>query len=126
MISRAIALQDSTVTALTSCELGASYNLGAYSCGDAIYAGLQVLTCSTGGVKFRIQASSSSEFATATEKVAFTSGPGRTGQWQHVAFNPASATSTNKVWWRVTREMTTSGESYKALATISLERAIPR
>ena len=111
MIVRAIALQDavSTGTACAcsgaggSCGTGTIKDLGARGPGDVLRAGLQILSSAAGGVKVFIQANSSSGYTalnTGTDLVAFTSRACRDSQFQAVPWNCASATSTNRGFYR--------------------------
>ena len=59
-IVRAIPLKDATATALTSCGVGTAFDLGAVTASESLYAGLHLLSSSTGDITFRIQGSSSS------------------------------------------------------------------
>lgn len=116
MIVRAVALKDATVTGtVCACsgpgvtnpgyaEAGTVKQLGALGPdGPMLYAGLQLLSCTAGGVKVLVQANSSSGFTalnTGTDLVAFTSRACRDSQWAYIPWNCASATSTHRQYWR--------------------------
>ena len=121
-IVRTIPLKDATQTALTSCGLGTIYDVGALptSCGFKVYAGLHVLTSSTGGIRVRIQNSSSSEGASMTDRFVFTSCENRFAEFK-TPLTTANITSTETSFWRATWEFTTSGESYKILPWVRIQ-----
>ena len=121
-IVRAIPLKDATETALTSCGTGTAYDLGAVTAGETFYAGLHILSSSTGGLLVRIQGSSSSGFGAGkfTSHVAFTQRSCRGGQWA-TPLTTGTITSTDRQFWRAEWGMTTSGESYKLLPWMSIE-----
>jgi len=121
-ILRAIPLKDATATALTSCGTGTAYDLGGVTTGETFYAGLHVLSSSTGGLLVRIQGSSSSGFGAGkfTSHVAFTEESCRHGQWA-TPLTTGTITSTFQKFWRAEWGMTTSGESYKLLPWMSIE-----
>lgn len=107
MIVRAIALKNAIVTG-TACACtgpGACtiVDLGGRACDLPIYAGLQLLSSAAGGIKVWIQGNSSSGYTalnTGTDLVAFTSRACRDSQWAKIAWNCASATSTQRGFYR--------------------------
>ena len=121
-IVRAIALKDATGTALTSCGTGTAFDIGGVSAGQSLYAGLHVLSSSTGGLLVRVQGSSSSGFGAGkvTSHVAFTERSCRNGQWA-TPLTTGTVTSTFQSFWRAEWGMTTSGESYLMLPWMSIE-----
>ena len=119
-ILRAIPLKDATSTALTSCGTGTIYDIGALYAGVKAYAGLHILSSSTGGVKVRIQVSSSSAGGGMTDKFTFTCSAARTAEWL-TPLSTATLSSTFQKFFRATWEMTTSGESYKILPFIGVQ-----
>lgn len=129
MITRAVALQDavSTGTACAcsgvggSCGTGTIKDLGALGPGDVLRSGLQILSSAAGGVKVFIQANSSSGFTAlnaGTDLVAFTSRACRDSQFQAVSWNCASATSTNRRYFRSAYTQTCTS-TQKWLAAVS-------
>lgn len=123
MILRAIPLKDATATALTSCGQGTVYDVGAIESGLKIYAGLHILTSSTGALKVRILANSSSGFSggnPGTVRFNFTCSSARTAEWL-TPLTTGTTTSTHQRFWRAIWEMTTSGESYKALPFMGIQ-----
>lgn len=122
-IVRAIPLKDATATALTSCGTGTAYDLGGVPhSGGKLFAGLHVLSSSTGGLLVRIQGSSSSGFGAGkfTSHVAFSEESSRQGQWA-TPLTTGTIASTYQKFWRAEWGMTTSGESYKFLPWMSIE-----
>ena len=121
-IIKAIPLKDATETALTSCGTGTAYDLGGVTAGEQLYAGLHILSSSTGGVVVRVQGSSSSGFGAGkfTSHVSFTSRTCRSGQWA-TPLTTGTVTSTDRQFWRAEWGMTTSGESYKLLPWMSIQ-----
>jgi hypothetical protein len=121
-IVRAIALKNATETALTSCGVGTAFDLGGVDAGEKLYAGLHILSSSTGALVVRVQGSSSSGFGAGkfTSHVAFTSQTSLGGQWA-TPLTTGSVTSTFRQFWRAEWGMTTSGESYDALAWMSIQ-----
>lgn len=124
-IVRTVPLKDATSTALTSCGEGTIYDVGGLPAGESkkAYAGLHILTSSTGGVRFRIQNSSSSEDgggAPMADVFTFTSCEQRSGEFL-TPLTTGTITSTEKRYWRAIWEMTTSGESYKALTWMRIQ-----
>lgn len=120
MILRAIALKDATQTALTSCGAGTIYDIGAASGGQKVYAGLHVLSTSTGGLKVRVQYSSSSGGNGMVDLFAFTCQAGRAAEWL-TPLTTGTVSSTFRKFYRAIWEMTTSGESYRFLPFISVQ-----
>lgn len=122
MILRTTVLKDATQTALTSCGQGTVYDMGGVPVGQKVYAALHQISCSTGGAVFRVLSYSSSGFTGGgTTRFNFTSCAGRFAQWQ-TPLTTANFTSTDAArYWRVTWEMTTSGESYLALPFIGIQ-----
>lgn len=119
MIMRAVPLKDATVVAVTSCGQGTIYDVGAPAAGQKVYAQLHVLSSSTGGIRVRLQNSSSSAGGGMADVFVFTSGPSRTAQWM-TPLSTATLSSTFERFWRATWELTTSGESYNFLPSISI------
>lgn len=121
-IIRAVPLKDATVTAMTSCGVGTSYDVGGVSAGKELYAGLHVLSSSTGGLLVRVQGSSSSGFGAGkfTSHVAFSEESSVHGQWA-TPLSTGTVTSTFQQFWRAEWGMTTSGESYKFLPWIGIQ-----
>ena len=119
MIVREIALKDASQTG-TACacqgagstaastasnysDAGTVVDLGGRACDVNLFAGLQLLSSVTGGLKAWVQANSSSGFGslnTGTDIVAFTSRACRDSQWAYLTWNCASATSTNRNFYR--------------------------
>ena len=119
MIVRDIALRDASGTG-TACacqgagstaastasnysDAGTVVDLGGRACDVVLYAGLELLSSAAGGVKVFVQANSSSGFGslnTGTDLVAFTSRACRDSQWSSIPWNCASATSTNRSFYR--------------------------
>lgn len=120
MILRAVPLKDATQTALTSCGQGTIYDVGAIEPGKRLYAGLHILSSSTGGLKVRLQVSSSSGGAGLIDRFAFTCSAARTAEWL-TPLTTGTTTSTFQRFWRAIWEMTTSGESYKALPFLGIQ-----
>ena len=123
MILRAIPLKDATQTALTSCGQGTVYDLGGVYAGTRAYAGLHVLSSSTGGLKVRILSNSSSGFSggnPGTVRFNFTCSAQRTAEWL-TPLTTGTITATEQRYWRTIWEMTTSGESYKALPFMGIQ-----
>jgi hypothetical protein len=121
-IVRAIPLKDATGTALTSCGTGTAFDLGGLAAGESLYAGLHILSSSTGALAVRLQGSSSSDFGVGkfTSHVTFTSQSCRGGQWA-TPLTTGNVTSTFQQFWRAEWGMTTSGESYLMLPWMSIE-----
>ena len=113
-ILRSIPLKDGTSTALTSCANGTIYDVGAFEPGYRMYAALHVLSSSTGGLKVRIQYSSSSGGGGMADLFAFTCSAQRTAEWL-TPLTSGTTTSTHRKFQRAVIEMTTCGESYKLL-----------
>ena len=120
MILRAIALKDARETALTSCGSGTIYDIGAVYTGVKAYAGLHILSSSTGGLKVRLQNSSSSGGGGMTDVFAFTCSAQRTAQWL-TPLTTGTLSSTFQRFWRSVHEMTTSGESYKFVPFVRIQ-----
>lgn len=119
-ILRAIPLKDATQTALTSCANGTIFDIGAVYPGVRAYAGLHVLSSSTGGVKFRLQNSSSSGGGGMTDRFVFTCSAARTAEWL-TPLTTGTLSSTFQRFWRAVWELSTCGESYKALPFIGIQ-----
>ena len=121
-IIRAVPLKDATVTALTSCGVGSAYDVGGVYAGVELYAGLHILSSSTGALVVRVQGSSSSGFGAGkfTSHVAFTSQTSLGAQWA-TPLSTASITSTFQQFWRAEWGMTTSGESYKFIPWVGIQ-----
>lgn len=117
-ILRAIPLKDATATAVTSCGEGTVYDASAFEPGKRIYAGLHIVSCSTGGVKVRILTNSSSGYSVGnpgTVRFNFTCSAERTAEWL-TPLTSGTTTSTNQRYWRAIWECTTCGETHKFLA----------
>ncbi len=107
MIVRAVALKDAIATG-TTCACtgpgeGVVADLGGRACDVRFYGGLQLLSSAANGIKVFLQANSSSGYTalnTGTDLVAFTSRACRDSQWAHVPWNCASATSTQRGFYR--------------------------
>ena len=121
-IIRSVPLKDATSTAMTSCGVGTAYDVGGVYAGKKLYAGLHVLSSSTGGLLVRIQGSSSSGFGAGkfTSHVAFTQNSCRFGEWA-TPLTTGTVTSTHRKFWRAEWGMTTSGESYKFLPWMGIQ-----
>ncbi len=121
-IIRSVPLKDATTTAMTSCGVGTAYDVGGVYAGQKLYAGLHVLSSSTGGLLVRIQGSSSSGFGAGkfTSHVAFTQNSCRFGEWA-TPLTTDTVTSTHRQFWRAEWGMTTSGESYKFLPWMGIQ-----
>lgn len=111
MIVRAIVLKNAsavgTACACTGPGQGMAVNLGGRACDLILYAGLQVLSSGVDGIKAWIQAASSSGFFAGgtcnnpgVDVAAFSSRACRDGQVVAVRWNCASATSTDRGWYR--------------------------
>jgi len=114
-ILRAIALKDASSSAVSSCGQGTIYDVGALEPGKKMYAGLHVLSSSTGGLKVRVQYSSSSGGGGMTDLFAFTCSAARTAEWL-TPLTTGTTTSTFRKFARSIWEMTTSGETYRFLS----------
>lgn len=119
-ILRATALKDATSTAMTSCGQGTIYDVGAIEPGKKLYAGLHVLSSSTGGLKVRVQYSSSSGGGGMTDRFTFTCSAARTAEWL-TPLSTGTTTATERRYWRAIWEMTTSGESYNFLPFMGIQ-----
>lgn len=107
MIIRATPLKDASGTGTTCACSGAGQgtiaDLGALSAGDQVRAALHILSSTAGGLKVFIQANSSSGYTAlnvGTDLMAFTSRTCRDSQFSEVPWNCASATSTDRKFWR--------------------------
>lgn len=97
------ASQTGTSCACTGAGQGTVVDLGGRACDVTLYAGLQILSSQAGGVKPFLQANSSSGFTalnTGTDVVAWTSRTCRDSQWSNIPWNCASATSTDRKFYR--------------------------
>jgi hypothetical protein len=121
-IVRAIPLKDATATALTSCGVGTAFDLGGVTAGESLYAGLHLLSSSTGTITFRIQGSSSSGFGVGKfdSHLSFSAQSSVGGQWA-TPVTTGTITSTEQKFWRAEWTLTTSGDSYKALPWMSIQ-----
>ena len=121
-ILRAIPLKNATSVALTSCGVGTSFDLGGVTAGDSLYAGLHLLSSSTGDITFRIQGSSSSGFGVGkfASHVAFSAQSSRGGQWA-TPVTTGTITSTHQKFWRAEWSLTTCGDSYQAVPWMSIQ-----
>ena len=123
-ILRAVPLKDATVTAVTSCGEGTVYDVGGLPPGYRAYAVLHVLSSSTGGLKVRVLCNSSSGYTggnPGTVQFNFTCSAQRTAEWL-TPLTTGTITTTERRYWRTIWEMTTSGESYKCLPLIGIQR----
>ena len=120
MIVRAIPLKDATGTGLTSCGNGTIYDIGSIEPGLKLYAGLHILSSSTGGLKVRVQVSSSSAGGGMADRFTFTCSASRAAEWL-TPLTTGTTTSTFQRFWRAVWEMTTSGETYKFLPFIGIQ-----
>ena len=126
MIVRAIALKDASITGTTCACTGAGQgtvaDLGGRACGVTLYAGLQLLSSTAGGLKALLQANSSSGYTAlnpGTDIVAFTSRACRDSQWANIPWNCASATSTQRTFYRAAWTQTCA-QTNNWLAAMSL------
>lgn len=127
VITRAVALKNASATgtacACTGAGQGTISDLGARADGAALRAGLQLLSSAAGGIKIFIQANSSSGYTATnpgTDVAAFTSRACRDSQWAHVPWNCASATSTQRQFYRATWTQTCTS-THNWLAAVSIE-----
>ena len=120
MILRSVPLKDATGTPMTSCGQGTIYDVGAIEPTKRIYAGLHILGCSTGGLKVRIQSSSSSGGGGMADRFTFTCSAGRTAEWL-TPLTTGNTTATERRYWRSVWEMTTCGESYLFLPFMGIQ-----
>lgn len=120
MIVRVTALKDATVTPMTSCGSGTIYDLGALYSGVKAYAGLHILSSSTGALKVRLQSSSSSGGGGMSDRFSFTCSAARSAEWL-TPLTTATLSSTFQKFWRATWEMTTSGESYNFVPLFGIQ-----
>lgn len=119
-IVRAVVLKDASGTALTSCGQGTVYDIGSLEPGMKVYAGLHILSSSTGNLKVRITANSSSGSSAGTVRFNFTCTASRAAEWL-TPLTTGTTTSTFQKFWRAIWEMTTSGESYKFVPFIGIQ-----
>jgi hypothetical protein len=134
MIVRAVALKNASVTgtacACTGFGQGTVVDLGGRACDLVLYAGLQVLSSGADGIKVFIQANSSSGYFTGgtcnnpgTDVAAFTSRACRDGQLVRIPWNCASATSTQRNWYRAAWSQTcTDTDQWLAAMDLDLKR----
>lgn len=132
MIVRAIAMQNASATGTAcacsgvggSCGTGPVKDFGGRARDISVTAGLQVLSSAAGGVKVFLQANSSSGYTalnpTGADIVAFTSRTCRDSQWQKIPWNCASATSTDRKFYRAAFTQTCTS-TFKWLAAMSIE-----
>lgn len=123
MILRSVPLKDATATAVTSCGSGTVYDVGAIEPGKKLYAALHVLSSSTGALKVRILANSSSGYSggnPGTTRFNFTCSAQRTAEWL-TPLSTGTTTSTHQRYWRTIWELTTCGESYKFLSLVGIQ-----
>ena len=119
-ILRSVPLKDASVTAMTSCGQGTVYDVGAIEPGKRIYAGLHILSSSTGGLKVRITMNSSSGASAGTVRFNFTCSAARTAEWL-TPLTTGTTTSTFQRFCRAIHELTTSGESYKFICFMGIQ-----
>lgn len=130
MIVRATAMKNALATGTVCACTGTTDTVGAVvvdfggrACGIVVYAALQLLSSTAGGIKPYIQTASSSNGGALSpwqDIVAFTSRSCRDSQWQKIAWNCASATSTNRSFYRVAWTQTCN-QTNKWLAAMSVE-----
>jgi len=131
MITRAIVLQNATTTGTScsctgagaACGLGVITDLGGRACDVVFYGGVELLSSTAGGIKVFLQANSSSGYLAAnpgTDVVAFTSRGCRDSQFQRIPWNCASATSTQRGFYRLAWTQT-CGQTNKFLGAVSIE-----
>jgi len=116
MIVRAIAMKDATTTgtscACTGANQGTVVDLGSRACDLALFAGLQILSNQPLGVHPFLQANSSSGYGPAwVDVAAFTSRACRDSQWAYIPWNCASATSTDRKFFRAAWTQTCNQEN---------------
>ena len=102
----------SSTNAKTSCGVGTAFDLGALGAGEKLYALLNILSSSTGGLLVRVQSATSSGFAAPNNEVTFTTRSCVSAQWA-TPLTTATVSSTEPVFWRAEYGMTTSGEAYQ-------------
>ena len=98
-------------------------DLGGRSCDRTVYAGVQLLSCTVGGMKLFLQANSSSGYTAlnvGTDLVAWTSQACRDSQWATLAWNCASATSTDRKYFR-TAWTQTCAQTNKFISGLAVE-----
>lgn len=131
MITRAIVLQNATTTGTTcsctgagaACGLGVIKDLGGRACDVTLYGAIELLSSTVGGIKIFLQANSSSGYTalnTGTDLVAFTSRGCRDSQLQKIPWNCASATSTQRGFYRLAWTQTCA-QTNLFLGAISVE-----
>ena len=127
MITRAGALKDAVATGTTCACTGAGQgtikDLGGRAAGVVVRAGLELLSSTAGGLKALIQYNSSSGYTasnTGTDLVAFTSRACRDSQFQAIEYNCASATSTDRKFYRAAWTQTCA-QTNTWLAAVSVE-----
>lgn len=120
-LTRAIALKDASVTALSSGANGTAVDLSSIiSASSRIYGGLHVTTQSTDAFQAFLQSASSSGFATATTELIFSAMTARGAQW---GTSPGVAIgSTSRVFWRTRWTLSTGSNapSVKFLDWVSI------
>ncbi len=127
MITRAVAAKNATVTgtscACTGAGAGTVMDLGGRACDVNVFAGLQILSSTAGGIKAFLQANSSSGYTalnTGTDIIAYTSQTCRDSQWSYIPWNCASATSTQRRYYRAAWTQTCNQEN-KWLLSLAVE-----
>lgn len=112
---RMVALKDASVTGTVCSCVGAGQgtvvDLGGRACDITVYSGIQMLSSTTGGLKLFVQANSSSGYTAlnvGTDIIAYTSRTCRDSQWAKIPWNCASATSTQRVWYRASWNQSSS------------------
>lgn len=121
-IARVTPIKNATGTAVSTCDNGTAYDIGGVYAGKSLYAALHILSSSTaGGIKVRIQGSSSSGFGGGkfTCHVEFTSASCRVAEWA-TPLTTANVTSTHRKFWRANWDPSTSG-GQKFLASMSIQ-----
>src|SRR3990167_1322777 len=92
-----------TVCSCVGAGEGTVMDLGGRACDITLYSGIQMLSSTTGGLKLFLQANSSSGYTAlnvGTDIYAFTSQVRHDAQWANLPWNCASATSTNRRYYR--------------------------
>ena len=119
------ATETGTSCACTGAGVGTVVDLGGRApvvgstWGVAAYTVLHVLSCQAGGLKAFLQANSSSGYSASnlgTDVAAFTSRACRDSQWVSLPWNCASATSTDRRFYRAAWTQTCGQENKWLLA----------
>lgn len=108
------ASQTGTSCVCTGAGDGTVVDLGGRACDVTVYAGLQILSSTANGIKPFLQANSSSGYTalnTGVDIVAWTSRTCRDSQWAKIPWNCASATSTQRNFYRAAWTQTCNQEN---------------